>query len=153
VDAEGRRQGLDRPAEARVEADVELAPVRRERGAPPARVERGGDVAVAGLPAEEPRGGRGLGERERGAGAVEVAPTPFWLLFAGPSARRAELESGSGHGAPKPLAITPPPVAAPAGGLRGVLGLVPTVVVAGGMTVVTGLALFVLLRMGLLSGL
>ncbi len=82
-----------------------------------------------------------------------MPPTPFWVLFAGSSARRAELESGSGHGAPKPLAIAPPPVAAPAGGLRGVLGLVPTVVVAGGMTVVTGVALFVLLRMGLLPGL
>jgi len=88
----------------------------------------------------------------RGAGAVEVPPTPFWLLFGGPSARRAQLESGGGPGAPTPLAIAPPPAAERAGGLRGLLGLVPTAIVAGAMTVVTGVALFLLLRMGMMSG-
>ncbi|MDP2310960.1 MAG: hypothetical protein Q8P18_33380 [Pseudomonadota bacterium] len=80
------------------------------------------------------------------ASAADVPPTPFWLLFGGPSARRQQLERPFEDGAG---AITQPVPVSAATGLRRWLGLLPTVVVAGGMTIGTGVVLFVLMRMGL----
>lgn len=79
------------------------------------------------------------------ASAADVPPTPFWLLFGGPSARRRELERAPDDDVRTIAQPTPAP--APTG-LRAWLGLLPTVVFAGGMTVATGVALFILMRMG-----
>lgn len=72
---------------------------------------------------------------------ADVAPTPFWLVFSGPSMARRELLRGETNALP---IRTAPEV--PVSGWRGFLA---SVVVAGGMLAGTGIVLFVLLRLGL----
>lgn len=82
---------------------------------------------------------------EFGVGAREAPPTPFWLVFSGPSAQRGELERPSGS---ESGGIRPAPVGTK-GGAGAWMRLLPSVVVAGGITVVVGVALFVLMRAGI----
>ena len=78
--------------------------------------------------------------------AAEAPPTPFWLAFGGPSPLRAQLEDPTGDGA---APIRPAPVATVTrAGFW--LRLFPSLVVAGGLTLVVGLVLFLLVRAGLI---
>jgi hypothetical protein len=81
------------------------------------------------------------------ASAEDVPAVPFWLLFGGPSARRAELERGEDE--KRARGIVAPSLAPMPKGIRGWLRLLPAVVVAGGMTIVTGVALFALMRLAI----
>ncbi len=81
---------------------------------------------------------------EFAVGAAEAPPTPFWLVYSGPSLARGHLENPSGDDA---VPIRPAPVGTVtrAGFL---LRLIPSVVIAGGVTAVVGVALFLLMRAG-----
>lgn len=80
------------------------------------------------------------------AGTVEDAePTPIWLVYGGASAARRALESGAGG-----EASIPEPKAEVLTGSRWWLSQVPPAIIAGGLTLVTGVVLFVLMRMGLI---
>ncbi|MFN7143952.1 MAG: zinc finger domain-containing protein, partial [Myxococcota bacterium] len=72
---------------------------------------------------------------------ADVAPTPFWLAFSGPSMLRRELVRGEEGAVPIRTAAE-----VPGSGWR---GFAASVVVAGGMLAGTGVVLFVLLRLGI----
>ena len=86
----------------------------------------------------------------RGVGAQDVPPVPFWLVFGGPAAKRAQLERHLGPAEQPPLEIALPPVAPAPLGLGTLVGLVPAALVAGAMALVTGAALFGLMQLGVL---